>query len=493
VQRQRLAAEAACLRTTRRLPEAVERLRRLYELSRHELEDGLTLCETQIRAGQRREALTTLAELRKEHPADREDARLAILEVEAFHAQEDYRNELAAAERAIPAARRQGMTQAEVRLLGRLALARVRAGSLATCPQALGELELARHRAEGTRDRFLLASVLQNLAVAFSTCEDPGRSEQINRQLIELYREIGAQGKLPPVLYNLGDDRLDAGDLLAADSLMREALETCVDHHSILCRERFLHPIGVNRLHRGELAEARRMIEEGMQRNLALGNRNRAAEARSFLPDLAFWSGDPARAVELQREVLKLREEIGIDRNIANAHSDLATWLAEAGRGAEAMAQARQAIALASGPGGTSPDACLLSSLASAELASGDLAAAGRDSARALALLPPPKNPFCSFPVWQVRTQVLLARGQLDAAEAAIGQGLELARRGGFVTYELQGRLFQAELALTRGRASSARHLATELAAEARAKGFGIIAQRCGRLISRAKGPAIAG
>jgi ATP/maltotriose-dependent transcriptional regulator MalT len=78
---------------------------------------------------------------------------------------------------------------------------------------------------------------------------------------------------------------------------------------------------------------------------------------------------------------------------------------------------------------------------------------------------------------------VLLARGQLDAAGTAIDEGLELARRGGFVTYELQGRLLQAELARARGRPEEARKLAGELAAEARAKGFGVIAQRCALLI----------
>jgi DNA-binding winged helix-turn-helix (wHTH) protein len=92
-----------------------------------------------------------------------------------------------------------------------------------------------------------------------------------------------------------------------------------------------------------------------------------------------------------------------------------------------------------------------------------------------------------------METQVLLARGQLDAAGSAIDQGLELARRSGFVTYELQGRLLQAELALARGRSGEARQLAVELATEARAKGFGIIAQRCALLIAQARGPAVRG
>jgi ATP/maltotriose-dependent transcriptional regulator MalT len=81
--------------------------------------------------------------------------------------------------------------------------------------------------------------------------------------------------------------------------------------------------------------------------------------------------------------------------------------------------------------------------------------------------------------VWRVRTQVLLARGQLDAAEPLIAEGLDLARRTGFVTYELQGRLFRVQLARKRGRAAEARQLADDLADEAKAKGFGLIARRC--------------
>jgi tetratricopeptide (TPR) repeat protein len=287
---------------------------------------------------------------------------------------------------------------------------------------------------------------------------------------------------MAPLLYNLGGSRLAAGDLLGADHLMREALATCETQGGILCRERFLHPIGVNRLHRGELAEAQRMLDEGIEINLRLGNAHRVAEARSYLPDLAAWRGDLAQAVELQRRVLAEREKIGAPRGIAFAHGDLAYWLADAGRGAEALEHARQAMALAPAHGETAR-ACSQASLAFAELATGDLAAADRDSAAALTRLHPPRSPFCSFTIWRVRTQVLLARGQLDAAETLIADGLDLARRNGFVTYELQGRLFRAQLAQKRGRTAEARQLAEDLAAEAKAKGFGLIAQRCELLV----------
>ncbi|HEY2289211.1 MAG TPA: winged helix-turn-helix domain-containing protein [Thermoanaerobaculia bacterium] len=491
-ERQRLEAEAIYLRIARRRPEAADRMRRVYELSHHAFQDGLALGETQTQAGQNREALATIAEIRREHPAESDDARLAMLEADAFAGLEDYRNEVAAAGRALAAPRRQGMVQVEVRALHHLAVARIRSGSLADCPWALDQIARARAKAEATGDRFLLAGVLQNLGAALADCEQRARSEQADREAIDLYREIGALGKLAPLLYNLGSSRLNEGDLLGADRLMREAFETC-EVYGTLCRERLLHPVGANRLHRGELAEARRMIEESLQRNLQSGNRYRAAEARSFLPDIAFWSGDLARAVELARQVLASRQEIGNPRGVAWAHSDLATWLAEAGRGAEALEHGRQAVALASKQGEISLQACSHASLSLAELTIGDLASADRESARALALLPPPHKPFCSFLVWRARAQVLLARGELDAAGALIDQGLELARRGGFVTYELQGRLFQAELALARGRSGEARQLATELAAEARAKGFGIIAQRCGLVIAKTPGLVIRG
>jgi DNA-binding winged helix-turn-helix (wHTH) protein/tetratricopeptide (TPR) repeat protein len=484
---QRLTTEATYLRIARRRPEAVDRMRRAYEISRHAFATGLALCETQARAGQSREALATLAELRREHPEERGDPRLAMLEAEAYATLEDYRNEKGAAERALAAARSRGMVQVEVIALHDLAIARIRTGSAADCRPALADLALARRQAEATGDRFLVANVLQNFGAVSSECEDPAGSEQAYRQAIDLYREVGAQGKLPALLYNLGNVRLGGGDLLGADSLMREALDTC-QAQATLCRERFLHPVGVNRLHRGELAEARRMIDEGIERNLKTGNRNRVAEARGFLTDLAFWSGDPAQAVELQRQVLVLRQDVGAPRKIAWAHSDLATWLAEAGHGAEATEQARQAIAMAAQQGETTLNACSRASLALADLVSGDLAGADRESARAIALLHPPRQPLCSFRIWQVRARTLLARGQLDAAGALIDQGLELARRNGFVTYELQGRLLQAELALARGRSEEARQLATDLATEARAKGFGVIAQRCGLLLKRAPG-----
>jgi DNA-binding winged helix-turn-helix (wHTH) protein len=491
-ERQRLSAEAAYLRIARRQPEAADRLRRLYELSRHAFEDGLALAETQAQAGQTQEALATIAELRREHPDARDDARLIMLETDIFQGIEDYPQEIVAARKAVVAAHRQGMIQIEVRALQRLARTRLRTGSVAECGRALDELALARRKAEATGDRFLLAGVLQELGNALFDCTGSSSAEQAYREAIELYREVGALGKLPAPLYNLGSVRLKEGDLLEADRFMREALETC-QAHGILCRERFLHPIGVNRMHRGELAEARRMVEEGIRLNRQLGNRNRVAEAQSFLPDLAGWSGDLAQAVELQRQVLALRQEIGVPNGIAWAHSDLAAWLAESGRGAEALEHARQAAALAVKDGETSLVAYSRASLALAHRAAGDLAAADRESARAVALLHPPRLPFASFYVWRIRAQVLLERGQLAAAEASIDEGLELARRSGMATYELEGRRLRAELALARGQSWEARRLASELAAEARAKGFGLIAQRCETVIAQANERAARG
>ena len=220
------------------------------------------------------------------------------------------------------------------------------------------------------------------------------------------------------------------------------------------------------------------MIEEGLRLNRQRGDRRRAAEAQGYLPDLAAWGGDLAQAIELQRQVLALRREIGVARGIAWAHGDLSTWLAEAGRGPEALEHARQAVSLASEQGDPSLDAYSRASLALAHLASGHLGEADRESSAASSLLPPPRTPLASLFIWSVRARVLLAREQLDAAETLIDDGLRLARGHGFVVYELQGRLFRARLALARGRSGEARQLASDLAAEAQAKGFGLIAQR---------------
>lgn len=480
-ERQRLAAEATSLAIAGRRPEAADRMRRLYELSGHAFEDGLALCDLQARTGQPREALTTIAELRREHPDARDDARLDLLETDSFNWLDDSQSMLAAAQRAVAASRRQGMVSVEVLALHLQAVARIRAGTATACGRALEESALARRKAETLGDGFLLSGVLLDFSVVLADCEKPAQADQVRQEALGLLRKIGAFGKTPALLFNLGTSRLEEGDLLAADSLMHEALETC-QAYSFLCRERFLHPLGVNRMHRGELAEARRMLEEGIELNGRLGNRSRVAEARSYLPDLAAWSGDLAQAIVLQRQVLTLRQELGVPRGLAWAHSDLADWLAEAGHGAEALLEARQAVAMAVVQGVTPLSACSHASLAFADLTAGNLAAAERESARALSLLRPPRYPFCSFQVWRVRSQVLLASGQLDAAEALIKEGLELAQRNGFVPYELTGRLLRAELAQKRGRSAEARRLADDLAAEARAKGFGLIAQRCAKL-----------
>jgi DNA-binding winged helix-turn-helix (wHTH) protein/tetratricopeptide (TPR) repeat protein/TolB-like protein len=473
---ERLAAEAVHLRLAQRRPEAVARLQHLYALTGR-LEDGLALAADEVGAGQAQEALATVGGLRRTHPAAAGDARLDLVEADAFVLIEDFPRQRVAAERALTAARRRGMVQVEIRALRRLADVQSNERDPAGCRSGAATLATALRKAEALGDRLLVADVLHGRGGFFRDCQDAAAADESYRQAIERYREVGALGKLPLSLYNLGNSRLDAGDLLAADSLMREAMELC-QAHGTRCRERFLHPLGVNRLHRGELAEARRLIEEGIELNRKLGNRNRVAEATGFLPDIAGWSGDLAQALEHARRVLALRQAIGSPYRTAWARTDLALWLVENGRSAEAATEARRALTLAAGQGDPQLTACAQGYLAFALLAAGDLAGADRESARALAQVRPPRGPLCSFQTLRVRAEVLLARGELDAAGALIDEGLELARRGGFAAFELQGRLLRARLTQARGHHAEAGRQAAELAEEARAKGFGLIAAR---------------
>ena len=487
---ERLAAEAIHLRLAQRREEAAARQRRLYGLTGR-LEDGIALADAEIRAGQPQEALATVAGLRRAHPAAG-DARLDLLEADAYVLLEDFPRQRAAAERALVAARREGMVQVEVRALRRLADTLANERDPAGCRSGGELLATALRKAEAQGDRLLVADLVNGQGGYYRDCQDGPEAEASYRRAVALFREAGALGKLPVALYNLGNTRLDSGDLLEADRLMHEALEVC-QAHGTRCRERFVHPLGVNRLHRGELAAARRMIAEGIELNRRLGNRNRVAEATAFLPEIAGWSGDLAVAVTEARRVVALREEIGVRFRTAWARTDLAWWLAEHGRPAEAAAEARRALDLAAGQSDRKLAACARGTLAFALLAAGDLAAADRESARALAEVRPPRGPLCSFHTARVRAEVLLARGRLDEAGALIDEGLELARRGGFVTYELQARLLRARLARARGQHAEARRQAAELAEEARAKGFGLIATRAEALRTGAPGAGPAG
>jgi tetratricopeptide (TPR) repeat protein len=345
--------------------------------------------------------------VRREHPDARDDARLALQEADIYSWLEDFPKVVTANQRALEAARRQGMVQVEVRALHHQATARRHTGGLAACDQILAAIRLARRKAEASGDPILLSGVLVDLGAMLSSCNQPALADQVHQEALGHLRKSGAFGKMAPLLFNLGDARLTRGDLLGADRLMREALVICETHSGILCRERFLHPIGVNRLHRGELAEARRMLEESLRLNLRLGNPRMVAQSRAYLPTLAFWSGDLAQAIKLQREILAQWQAAGSTWAIAWAHTNLALLLAEAGRGTEALEHARRAVALANQSDEVTVDACSRASLALAELATGDLAAADRESARALARLRPPRKPVCAFIVWSVRSHVL--------------------------------------------------------------------------------------
>ncbi|HVR95189.1 MAG TPA: hypothetical protein VMW27_01145, partial [Thermoanaerobaculia bacterium] len=485
-ERERLITEATYLHLVRRRQEAVERRRRVYELS-GQFEDGLELSRAQAFAGQGREALASTRELRERFPGRRDDARLALHEQGIYLLIEDYPQAIAAGQRAIAAARRQGMVQAEIEALHLTAASRIPVETVAVCGPVLEQIGLARRKAEALGDRILLAEVLNSLGDALSDCDDTqAAAERTYRKVADLYREVGAPAKLSSVLDDLGHIRGREGDLLGAERLQREAFEGCLSTGLRHCGARYLVGLGQKRVQRGELAEGRRMIEEGIRLNDRLGSRFRVVAGQGSLAELTGWNGDLAQAVELHRQVLAGWREIGLPYGVGGSQSDLAFWLAELGHGAEALQHARQALTLLD-PSETYAVAHARASLALAQLASGDPEAADRESALAFTTLRPPREETTSFYIWGVRARVLLRRGRLDDAEAVIDAGLEAARHNGFVLFELQGRLFRAELALARGRPAIARQLAADLAVEARVKGLGLIAQRCGSLIARAK------
>lgn len=472
----RLEIEANALRQERQWPEAITLYRRLWQESGDDPERGLELAWVQCSARQGAEALATLALLRKTRST--QDPRFDWVEAEAQRVDEHFSEVRAASRRTLVLARQQGAVELKTRAMLRWVDAQLRLEGPAGLETSGLLLESIRQNLEILSNPLLEAQSASLLGSIYRRLSRPAEALDAFERAAAIFRAQGARRFLGAALANVAAGSLDVGDLGASERRLREAVATCDEFSEADCRERFLNPLASNLLHRGQLGEARQLLAESETRHRQTGNINRVAEARSWVEDLEAWEGRLDAAVAVAREVLALRIEAGATMRIGWAHADLGHFLLYSGQSAEAENELRAGLQIALQQKAPDLEASARGYLALAALARGDFAAAEAESAAAYRQMPAPAQPITSFPIWLARCRVLLASQRLTEAETLISQGLGLAAKGGFVAFELEGRLLRVELARARGKVEEAQQRARELAAEARVKGFEWLAQR---------------
>lgn len=441
---QRLALEARYRETAREWGAAIEAWRTLSEGSVDDPEPGLRLVEAQLAAGRAKDAVGTVGALRELPAPARDDPRIDLAEARAARALGDFRGELAKAVRAAEGATASGarLLAASARLEEAMALT-----SLGESAKAVASASEARRLFASAGDPTGQARSLSVIAAVRRLERNPSAARQALEEALALWRRSGDRAGLAASLDDLAE-------LLAAV---------------------------------GDLAAARSGYEEALALQEETGDKT-AARTLLGLADVLLAQGDPASARRSAREALGKLRKLDDTGAVVRSHVALGRALLAAGDFAAARARLEEALATAGIAGDARGAAGARLGLAELALAEGRVSAAetpAREAAEAFRREGWSEN--------ELRARAALARslagqGRKDEARREMDAVLTRAARAGVIAVQLEARLAQGEIELRHGDAATGRSRLQELALEARAKGFGLVARQA---IAASKGPRV--
>ena len=195
--------------------------------------------------------------------------------------------------------------------------------------------------------------------------------------------------------------------------------------------------------------------------------------------------GDLAAARKRHEGALALRDEIGEEGTAAESRLALAELSIDQGRLAEAQALVQQAADEFRKERETEFEAAAYAIGARSLLAAGKSTEAANTITKANDLMRGTEDREARLLVGIDGARVRAAQGNMAQAIAELQPIVAEAKKYGYLGYELEGRLALAKIEMNSGGGPEARRKLVSLAAEAQAKGFGLIAGKAGVALRR--------
>jgi tetratricopeptide (TPR) repeat protein len=286
------------------------------------------------------------------------------------------------------------------------------------------------------------ARMLLNIGSALANQGRASEARTHFEQALEISQRIGMKPMRAAALGNLAQLSLELSDISTARKWYAQALA----HHRESGEKSMIAWAlrGQGEIHfiEGDLAAARTRLEESISISREIGERGEVAITQLALASLSLEEGQAPAAEDLTRQALKEFVQQKLRDQSASAQALLAEVLAERGRIEEAHAQIAEAAGLA------------------------------RDI----------DNLRIRLRVGLGVARVRLASKQYRDAERQLNEVLTEATRARLFDLQLDSRLALGECELQSGRNEVGRARLRRLEEEARAKGFGLVASRAGKL-----------
>jgi eukaryotic-like serine/threonine-protein kinase len=469
---QRLLIEGQHREMSRELGRAVAIYRTLADLYPDDVDAGLRLAQALHGAGDRGGALTILAKLRALPGPAGADPRLDLTEAAVRSGLWDFHGVVRVAEHAQTAARERGarlfLAQAlVVDATARLSLAEYeRAEALALEGQAI-------FSAAG--DQYGVARALTARAAALGYLGDRASAYRLTEEKLAIYRTLGNDALVAKTLAETAAEPEARGDFADAERRMQDALalyDRLEDPQARVVGRLHLAQMQIDRKNPATIAAD---LAPLVPTFVESGNKRMQAFSLAVLGGVVGQTGDLARAQRLFEEALSIQEILDLPPAVASTRLSLAELAVSGGDHATAERLAEQAVTTygrAQHLDGESSARALLAYSRARLGRAPEVVLADANRALELAGRTDRIGARLSVTVWVARARGWA--GDPEGALALLASADEDALRVGLVGTHLAAAITSAEL--RRDRAAL-----TALSREARAAGFGELADRASR------------
>jgi len=449
----RLLIEALDAETRRDWSKAVNIYDSLWRFFPDNLEHGLRLARAQVAAGSPKQALLTIANLRRLPAPLADDPRIDLAEAEATAALSDYAGQERAATQAANKGRKLGarlLTAQAVHLQGHALR------SLGRQEEALARIQEAEQIFFAAGDRVGIARAVHDIA---NLLRDRGDFEGARRQYeraLETHRAAGNRRGIVKALTNLGGMELQTGNYEQARELLQEVVEISREVHDPLAEGRGLANLGSVLQEQGDLQAAQQALQSALERFRSIGNLLGEAGVRTSLSSVYLDLGKVREARAEATNAVRLSRQINHPRSLGLALRKLGTVLVEEGRLDEAQAAFREMEELAGRTGHKQILADAKAGMAQVQRFQGKLAEARQNASTALDLWTETVERQQITAGRLVLARLALDEGKVEEADREAREAVEGYRLLRLPDGEALAREMLAQIFLSRGQAGTA-------------------------------------
>jgi tetratricopeptide (TPR) repeat protein len=338
------------------------------------------------------------------------------------------------------------------------------------------EAALAEFRRSGAQ--WDIASCSNHLGELFQEMGDLDQARSYLQGALQIARAQNDKRAAAAQLDNLSNVELSAGQLAAARKMKEEALQDFREIGDKRGESITLVNLGEVLYQQGELASAKETYSQAIVNDRAISHKTSLAYSLVGLAQVQTAQDQLSDALASTQESMTLREQTKEEVHSAEGDVQLAIIAVEQGKPGDAESFARKAVAIFEQHKSPSSASIADSVLARSLLAQGKLVDARAAADHAATLAHQGSDRMILMTAGFAESEVDTGSGKAAQAERNLSALHDQAKRDGYVAFELEARLLLAQAEIESGKLAAARGHLDKLQADARSKGFLLIARK---------------